>query len=126
MRQFLLVVFLCYMLVGCDNYPMTYDYLMQHPKILQKKAFQCQTTMQEDLQCVEINRIASEFGELLADYENDPEEYGLQILTEQQALFVLKQKMDAEGANQELKAQYKKQDSKVRNLLAVIGSIPVW
>jgi hypothetical protein len=122
----LLGLFAC-LLTSCKKPPLDHDYLIQHPALLQKEVIKCQSIAAEDAYCIEITKAADDFSRFLSDYQNDPEEFGSQILFEEQELAMLKQKMNDAAGNQEVlieaKAQYQLQLNKVRNLLAVVASI---
>lgn len=71
-----------FVLFGCQQKP-SYDYLMQHPEVLQKKYEQCRA--QSTAQCDEVVRAAEDFRLLTQQRAENPELMGCQIMEAQQA-----------------------------------------
>ncbi len=76
-----MIVLSTFVLSGCKQ-TLSYDYLMQHPEILQKEYEQCRS--QAAAQCDEVVRAAEDFRSLIEQYNEDPESMGLQIMRAQQ------------------------------------------
>jgi hypothetical protein len=75
------VVFLCFALSSCQQ-TLSYDYLMQHPDVLEKEYEYCRN--QTRTQCDEVVRAAEDFRSLIQKHNEDPESTGLQIMQAQQ------------------------------------------
>lgn len=71
------------MLNGCQQKPLSYDYLMQHPEVLQKQYEQCRG--QSTAQCDEVIRAAEDFSALTHQRAENAEGMGLEIMQAQQA-----------------------------------------
>lgn len=79
----MLTVFVCaYLLYGCQQ-TLSYDYLMQHPEVLQKQYEQCRA--QSTPLCDEVVRAAEDFRLLTQQRAENPELMGFQIMQAQQA-----------------------------------------
>jgi len=59
---------------------------MQHPKLIQKEMMHCQLTLVENTECVEIKRAANDFDQLVLERQNNPEQFGEQILRAEEHL----------------------------------------
>ena len=77
-RVLLLVVVL---LSGCQQ-TRSYDYLMQHPAVLQKEYASCRG--QSTAHCDEVVRAAEDFRTLIQQRSDNPELFGQQIMQAQQ------------------------------------------
>lgn len=133
---------------GCNNEALTYDYLMQHPAVLQKEIGRCEAmsfrerSNAQNAQCKIVADASNKMTELVTDQHNDPQEFGQRILDLQMASALTKQELvnaqtqlDAlkakHASEQEIDAQQKMlleiqkahadQDLQVKTLLAVVG-----
>ena len=70
-------------LAGCQPHNFNYDYLMQHPDVLQKEYENCRG--QSSAQCEEVVRAAEDFSLLTHQRVENAELMGLQIMQAQQA-----------------------------------------
>lgn len=112
-----------------DNQALTYDYLVQHPKVLEKQAIACQQSNSKTSQCEVVGHAANDFSTLLSEQQASPELFGMQILKEQEQLVALRQKLnDAQGNSKEVEEatrNYQTQLNKVKTMLAVVGIMSV-
>ncbi len=70
----------CSALFGCQQ-KLSYDYLMQHPEVLQKEYEKCRA--QSTASCDEVVRAAEDFRLLTQQRAENPELMGLQIMQAQ-------------------------------------------
>jgi len=80
MLSLLASVFVC---VGCQQQPLNYDYLMQHPEVLLKQYERCRG--QSTAYCDEVVRAAEDFNALTHQRAENAELMGMQIMKAQQA-----------------------------------------
>lgn len=69
------------LLSGCQQ-TLSYDYLMQHPAILQKEYVSCQ--VEASAQCDQVVHAAEDFRALVQQRGDNPELFGLRIMQAQQ------------------------------------------
>lgn len=69
------------LLSGCQK-TLSYDYLMQHPAVLQKEYASCRG--EATAQCDQVVRAAEDFRALLQQRSDNPELFGWQIMQAQQ------------------------------------------
>ena len=113
MNKTLLGIGLFLLLGGCKAEPLTYDFLMQHPTVLQKEITRCQDN--NSAECAVLNQAAHDFLQLINDRRDDPEEFGQQVMQVQTRL--------AELARQPgNKDEYQQQEKKLLTLYAVIAA----
>lgn len=74
-------------LAGCSH-ALTYDYLMLHPDLLQKKYAACEINFSVD--CEMIRQAATDYTQMLREREYDPTAFGLKIMQAQQRLVDLR------------------------------------
>jgi len=98
------------LLLGCQDHH-TYDYLMTHPQVLEKKAAQCQGSTDE--QCRVVQQAANDFYQLMTAQQSDPEKFGNQILQDETACQAAKT-----AGNEKLYADLQQ---KIRYELAVVS-----
>lgn len=76
-------IFVCIFVLSSCQQTLSYDYLMQHPEVLQKEYEQCRA--QSTAQCDEVVRAAEDFRMLTQQRAENPELMGWQIMKAQQA-----------------------------------------
>jgi len=73
-----------FLLMGCQNNPISYDYLMQHPEELQAYYLNC--SIQQSADCQTITRAMDAFNLLQNQQVLQPIEFGQRIMHTQQQL----------------------------------------
>jgi len=113
------------LLCGCDKPPLTYVYLMSHPKILINHFDRCKTLESADFDCDMVRQAASDFAELVKARMLHPEAFGKKILLAEQQLAESKvtvEQMKGQGTKEiTAKRAYQAQLEKVHTLLAVVS-----
>lgn len=108
---FMMLFFL--FLTGCNN-TLTYDYLVMHPKELEKSYSACQ--MNDTSSCVVIKQAAHDVGELIYEQTSDPELFGKKIMA-------LQTKLQAMQKNNNMDNKiYDEQLEKLQMMYAVMGA----
>ncbi len=105
-----ILITIAFLLVGCSQQDLTYQYLMQHPVELERAAIRCQTS--DATACDVVQHAAEDFSALINQRAKDPQLFGERILQAQEALEKLTVTDPA----------YHEQDAKVRVLLAVVAA----
>lgn len=99
----IVIVGLILLLIGCAE-DLSYSYLMTHPQVLKKKAQECQLLSAEKSikknQCQKILSAAMEFDSLLRSQQENPVEFGEQIMHAQYRLANAEIKYHQAKANQ--------------------------
>jgi hypothetical protein len=83
----LLCIFILSLFLASCQKELTYDELISHPKLLQKKYQECEQT--ELPQCDMIRRAAVDFSDLIRTQMQDPDAFGRQVMLAQQQLVQL-------------------------------------
>lgn len=119
-RLQVLVAIACSLLMGCQQ-PLSYDYLMLHPKAINDAYQQCQ--LQELAQCKEVEAAARDFAALLYEEMTAPQRFGKKVMDAQLTLNALYQQYQQSSAAKkaEAKKAYDVQNKKIRYLYAVIA-----
>ena len=129
------------MLSGCDE-KMTYSYLMQHPKVLQKEVAKCQEDNADVEECKVVSYAANNVMMLINEQQASPEKFGDKLLQAQTALSQLKLKIDdtqqklaqlklqqassdkiktVQNELEEMQNQYQEKNDDINHRLAVLG-----
>ena len=117
--KLLLSLCLLFTLSGCNKQPLAYDYLMQHPAVLQEKMMQCPFTTTDDPKCEVIKHAEHDFSLLVQEAQSNPEQFGEKILVAEKLL------VEKREARPQSEQAYQAQLVQVRTLLAVIGMMRV-
>ncbi len=97
---------------------LSYDYLMEHPKVLSDQYKQCET--EATTACDTVRRAAYDFDALIQTQNQDPEGFGREVMDEQTQLVALKKAYETEKTST-TKQAYEDQRAKLRQLYAVIA-----
>lgn len=111
MKNIVLSFLLLFLLTGCKSQPLTYHYIMQHPRLLQKEILRCQVEVVESVACKEVKRAAKDFELLLTERQMNPEQFGEKILRAQEQVA---QSVPSDPA-------YKSQVENLQILMAVVA-----
>jgi len=76
------LILLSVVLLSSCRQTLSYDYLMQHPAVLQKEYTRCRG--EATAQCDQVVRAAEDFRALIQQRSDNPELFGLQIMQAQQ------------------------------------------
>lgn len=94
MKNFLSLIFI-FCLFGCNQKPLTYDYLMQHPTVLKEKFADCNDATSEHQEyCTSVKQAARDFMLLVDEHNNDPIKFGKMVMTLQDEMARLKTQND--------------------------------
>jgi hypothetical protein len=99
--KLLITLFIAFLLASC-NQPVTREYLLQHPKNLQKTLSDCQNNNTSTAACEMVFQLAEEFVKIANERGSNPEAFGKQILKTQEQVASLTEKLT------QAKADYKK------------------
>ena len=124
------------LVMGCRHEAYTYDYILQHPKVMQGEIAQCTRNAEYTTYCDMIKHTSDEFIALENMRADDQERFGKQVLAAEQTLATLKialeqtkenykktpQQKDVQLKYDMAKSAYKAQMQKVHILLAVIAA----
>ena len=104
-------LFLC----ACQQHPVTYDYLMQHPDVLQTEAENCNNASDTQKSCADVKKAARDFMDLVNARAREPEKFGQQILALQNEIGQLQ----VSGNDQ---AKYQQDQQQLKVLYAVVAA----
>lgn len=94
----LLVCFCGLSLSACKQGSYTYEYLIQHPNVLEKEYDRCkslqQMTSDQEEQCQVVDRAVNIVTETISEQRNGPEKFGLRVLLTEIAVNDLQVKLD--------------------------------
>lgn len=107
-------LFVFLLMSGCEKPTFSYDYLMQHPNVLQDEYQTCEQTKSTDQRCKIVKQATDDFLQLANERNQEPEVFGLKIMQVQIKIAELSQKPES-------KIEYEKQNQKLASLYAVIA-----
>ena len=121
-----ILIFAVFLLNGCDHQYVNYDYLITHPKVLERAFSRCQNQNTETCQIVQI--AMRDFVSLVDERNEDPEQFGQKIIMIQQELVRLsdrlkeavKEKQQPDKIS-EIQNQYNEEQKKLSQFYAVIS-----
>jgi hypothetical protein len=113
-----------FMLSGCRQEPMDYDFLVTHPDAMEQALSRCQATPTEGADCIVVRRAANTFSELVNERSANPEEFGRKIIATQMKLAMMqKAAADAHGdQKQVIQKEYDQQRHDTEVLIAVVAA----
>jgi len=115
-KQSVVILFL-FLSLSCHA-ELSYDYLMEHPKVLSDQYKQCET--ETTPACDIVRRAAYDFDALIQAQNQDPEGFGREVMNAQAQLVALKTTYETEKSSM-AKQAYEDQRTKLRKLYAVIA-----
>lgn len=104
------------MLIGCSNDALTSDYLLTHPKKLQREFAHCDAANNYSGDCEMIRKAADDFSAMVRERSDNQEKFGERILLSQQDL----KKMSVEIAELKKKSLAEPQNKSIQDQLAKI------
>lgn len=104
-----LALFFSLFFTGCHQLPLTYEFLMQHPDIINKEFTHCQNES-TSASCDLVQQAAKDFLLLSEERANDPLAFGKKIRDAQMVLMNLSPQSEA----------YRKQENEIKILYAVV------
>jgi len=126
MKKYIFTILLCVFSQSCSSSDLSYDYLILHPKKLEKAYKSCEATFTE--KCREVERAAKDFTILSYTRARDPQKFGKSILHLQEntaklykEYLALKKSSDKQKAELIFK-DYQEQIKKLNVLYAVVAS----
>ena len=104
---------------GC-HFSYSQEYLLKHPKVLQSEAEECERSSKVTSYCDSVKNISYDLTEALETQQNNPLNFGQQIMQAQEELAVAKEKMHQIKSAQ-TKAAYQAALQKVQVMLAAVA-----
>lgn len=121
-KSFIVVLSVLF-LVGCDEQPLTKEYLLQHPRVLHKEYDRCQNSPNATY-CDMVVESAQEFVKLSNELAENAQLFGQQIMKAEMQLAELqlkKQQAQGKEAIEEIEQARDAQAHHVKVLLAVVA-----
>lgn len=124
LRRLFAVCCSVFVLNGCHEKSADYDYLMTHPKKLEKEAIRCRAMVTSDADCDVVKRAADDFVALVNERGNNPEGFGKQILMAQMKLASTQQELlKADAKTKEALANdCQAQEANLAKIMAVVSA----
>lgn len=128
-KYYLLVGSMLFLSSCTQNY--TYSYLIQHPAVLKKELDKCEANLnfssEERAQCGIVMEAARHVSEFINELQENPEQFGQQILNAQLSLIKLKdniQQAKQTGLDEKISAAkkaYRDKQDDINSMLAIVG-----
>jgi hypothetical protein len=118
MKKYMLLLFIAKTALACPAKDETY--YLNHPKVLQEATQACPDTPPKHLSCKEIGSIGQHMQNLAYELQDNPQQFGIRILSVQQIISEKQAALAADPNNKQLATELSHNQQELLYRLAVV------